>query len=127
VKHTTGVKIKTNKKVVVPDICKIPYIPIKGVDQMVLPIREWLIPSGGLSKKIKLAKFPAFQRTHSGKLYTCTLKGEYGVCNRSNVLMREWIISYCTGRVVIDSTMCVFENEHDHLMALVSGMFRDAG
>ena len=113
---------RINRKLAPPQHCMQPYFPEEGVEQYVLPIEKWQVPSKSLGKKIAKAGFPCFERDENGEVYRARHIASNGGARHDNIPLREWINRNCVGRVVLDG-LCYFERADDQLFALVSGNF----
>lgn len=110
------------RKLSPPTDCLQPYRPRKGVEQYVLPIEKWQVPSKSLAKKIRANDYPVFERDEEGRVYELRYTAPLTGSLHSSVDVREWINRNCTGRVCLD-TLAVFEKGDDALFAMVSGNF----
>lgn len=115
---------RIKRKLSPPNECQQPYIPIKGVEQYVLPVEKWQFPSANLSAKIRVAEYPCFERDEDDHVYVMRLASNPGLTQsiRSNEKVREWLAKNCTGRVLLDR-VATFEKADDAIFAAVSGIF----
>lgn len=118
-KKSESIKARLQKRAdarLVPmgDACHL-YVPVKGIDQMVLPFRGSHKVTNAMATKLHNARYPAFERDPDGDLLSA-------IAEKSP---HDWIKENVKGRFIVANghrfSTVIFENEEDYILAILWG------